>query len=147
MLKHNDSDGFTLIELLVVILIISVLAAMALPSFLNQANRARLVAAKTTIGATNRAQQLRFVEKGSFATDYDSLALGIQETTPEYQFTINATSNSATVVADPATETLPGAGGRVFVVDQNTFSVLCEGRPGRIPTNLEAATDATECNP
>lgn len=65
--NKKGEKGFTLIELLVVVIIIGVLAAVALPNLLGQVGKARESEAKNIIGALNRAQQSRFVERGSFA--------------------------------------------------------------------------------
>ncbi len=84
--KKNGEKGFTLIELLVVIIIIGILAAIALPSFLNQASKARQSEAKTYTGSLNRGQQSYYLEKQQFADNLATLAVGISQTTANYTY-------------------------------------------------------------
>jgi prepilin-type N-terminal cleavage/methylation domain-containing protein len=86
LLKRKEDEGFTLIELLVVIIIIGILSAIALPSFLNQANKARESEAKQYVGSINRAQQAFFLEKSQFTTEFGRLGLGIQTQTANYAY-------------------------------------------------------------
>lgn len=50
--------GFTLIEVLIVVVIIAVLAALILPRFMNQAERAVIAEAQQILGAIRRGQMM-----------------------------------------------------------------------------------------
>ena len=97
--KKNGEKGFTLIELLVVIIIIGILAAIALPSFLNQASKARQSEAKTYVGSMNRSQQAYYLEKQQFAPNLSALAVGIAFTTENYGYGVVRPVNTGKAAA------------------------------------------------
>ena len=173
LLKHliakKEEGGFTLIELLVVIIIIGILAAIALPSFLNQANRARQSEAQTYVGSMNRAQQAYYLERTQFSGNLGALGLGIPETTQYYQYqaatgsgdTVFVTNRAVTVdndgevftdapvlsfvggvsVGEVVTDTTPGAGEEqaTTVEETTTIAKMCRGE--RAPVNSGATGD------
>ena len=68
--RAKDEKGFTLIELLVVILIIGILAAIAIPSFLNQKTKASDASAKELARTAQTAAE-------TYATDHNGSYTGM----------------------------------------------------------------------
>ena len=68
----KDTRGFTLLELLMVVVIVGILAAVALPQYLNTAERSRAAEAYGILGAI-RAAELRFRSQDT-AGNYGALA-------------------------------------------------------------------------
>lgn len=65
MQQVNNEDGFTLVELLVVILIIGILAAIAVPVFLNQRNKALDASIESNAHSINQALMLYGLREGT----------------------------------------------------------------------------------
>ncbi|MGC1217560.1 MAG: type IV pilin-like G/H family protein [Phormidesmis sp.] len=160
--KKRGNSGFTLIELLVVIIIIGILSAIALPSFLNQANKAKQSEAKTYTGSMNRAQQAYYLENSEFTEELPTLGLGIQPSTENYSYSITlgtATGSAdpdgtvATNIADSWKEALKGYAGGVALGDvagsseKTTLAVLCEADAAgeTDPALVTAAADKVSC--
>ncbi len=122
--------GFTLIELLVVVIIIAILSAIALPSMLNQAIKARESQAKTNIGAVNRAQQAYRLAHPTFTDNIANLQIGFSDT-PDYDYAITvADSNYAEFQATPERQELRAFTGCTYaVISTLTTTQILESSP------------------
>lgn len=79
---RKDQEGFTLIELLVVMIIIGILAAIAIPIFLNQRESAHDSAIKSDLRSAATEVESDYVREQAYPADQTAfLALDIQYST------------------------------------------------------------------
>jgi len=146
LVKKKQDGGFTLIELLVVIIIIGILAAIALPSFLNQANRARQSEATTYVGSINRGQQAYRLEQTQFAPTVANLAIGVKVRTDYYDYgsAVGGGGSRLTDAQLGATQSLQDAtrtiGAAIYAAP---FDTSLKGYAGATYTLLDSGGNAT----
>jgi type IV pilus assembly protein PilA len=158
LVSKKRDGGFTLIELLVVIIIIGILAAIALPSFLNQANKAKQSEAKQYVGALVRAQQAYYLESSAFAPNNDELGRVVKPTTTNYEYTMLSTTGtdaSSTISGTTKKDALKNYIGKAQLSkiggtastsnDLTTATGLCEsnGPKGTVTISIATTSDQT----
>ncbi len=122
--RAEEEKGFTLIELLVVILIIGILAAIAIPAFLNQKSKADAAAAKTMVRTAATAIETYATDNnGSYAgatlsslNSYEP-SINIAAGNGAYLTSVTPTGSSYTLVA-----VAPGSGDQFTITNTPTGS-------------------------
>jgi type IV pilus assembly protein PilA len=99
--RSSDEGGFTLIELLVVILIIGILAAIAIPSFLSQKSKATDSSAKELARTAETTSETYATDHGG---NYEGLGVAALQ---GYEKTIVACPNTTNACLSAATSTTP----------------------------------------
>ena len=132
----RDESGFTLVELLVVMLILGLLAAIAIPAFFNQRNKAKDADAKSSVRTAETAMETYATDNNGAYTGATTAKLAAIEPTLN-----NAGANLTVpaVAADSYTVQVKSqaGSGNLFQISRHangTTSLDCGTGPGVPPT-------------
>jgi type IV pilus assembly protein PilA len=97
----TNKKGFTLIELMIVVAIIGILAAIAIPNFLNYQCKAKQSEAKQSLGTIAKNQEAYVSEFNKYADQISKLGFTVKGEGSKRYYTYNITaSTSSTYIAD-----------------------------------------------
>ena len=111
--RLQDHRGFTLIELLVVILIIGILAAIALPAFLNQRTKAQDVEAKSAVRNARTTLETFHTDRST----YNATAADLIDLEPALSNARNLTMTGTDTSFSISVDSKAGNGGGTFTIE------------------------------
>jgi type IV pilus assembly protein PilA len=139
--RTGREEGFTLVELLVVMLILGLLAAIAIPSFFNQRDKARDSDAKSLVRTAETAMETYATDNGgSYTGATSALLIGIEATLNNADGG-DGSGNGDALTVTPGT---PSGGYTVSVASANSPNVFNILRTSTGTTSLTCTTTGND---
>ena len=144
--RVSGQEGFTLIELLVVILIIGILAAVAIPAFLNQKGKANDANVKSDITSAQTAEETYFTGTQAY-TNASANLISIEPTLTQAFLLVTGTPAGDTMALHVPASGLYGATAGTAATTNN-YDVSATSKSGvlyDLTKNADGTTSRT-CN-